>query len=129
MRSQRRALGEGCTSSIICEAELCAAILAMVLWKDVLCRRPVIAYIDNNSAQDVLRSGLARNRVAIALTKFYLTVESLSRSYPWFTRVPSPSNCADLHSRKSILEWRGLRASDHCEALSSLLEVCPSVPG
>ena len=42
-RDQRKALGEGCTSSIIFEAELCAAILAMVLWKDVLCGRPVVA--------------------------------------------------------------------------------------
>ena len=81
-KDQRKALGEGCISSIIFEAELCAAILAMVLWKDVLCGRPVVAYIDNNSVRDVLISGSARNRMAIALTKLYLTVESLSRSYP-----------------------------------------------
>ena len=76
------------------------------------------------SARDVLISGSARNRVGIALTKLYLTVESLSRSFPWFAKVPSPSNCADEHSRKVILDWRGLHASDCTEALASILEVC-----
>ena len=45
---------------------------------------------------------------------------------PWFARVPSPSNNAQ-HSRKLILEWGGLRASDCSEALASILEVCPLV--
>ena len=96
--AQRVALGEGRASSIIFEAELCAAILAMVLWQADLCGRPVVFYVDNNSSRDVLISGVARNKVAIALTKLYLTVESLSRCFPWFTRVPSPSNCADRRS-------------------------------
>ena len=125
-RSQRESLGEGRASTIIFEAELRAAILAMVLWKGELCGRPVVCYVDNNSARDVLISGVARNRVAVALTKLYLTVESLSRCFPWFTRVPSPSNCADPHSREVISEWRGLRPTDHDKALSSILEVCPS---
>ena len=73
-RDQRRRLGEGHTSSIIFEAELCAAILAMVVWRDSLCGCPVVAYIDNNSARDVLIGGAARNRVGVALTKLYLTV-------------------------------------------------------
>ena len=125
-RTQRESLGEGHASSSIFEAELCAAILAMVLWREELCGRSVVCYVDNNSARDVLISGVARNRVAMALTKLYLTVESLSRCFPWFTRVPSPSNCADPHSREVITEWRGLRPTDHKEALSSILEVCPS---
>ena len=127
-RPQRVILGEGRASTIIFEAELCAAILAMVLWKVELHGRPVVFYVDNNSSRDVLISGMARNKVAIALTKLYLTVESLARCFPWFTRVPSPSNCADPHSRELIAEWRGLRASDHGDALASILEVCPSVP-
>ena len=127
-RDQRRMLGEGHTSSIIFEAELCAAILAMVVLRDILCGRPVGAHIDNNSARDVPISGSARNRVGIALTKLYLTVESLSRILG-SPRVPSPSNCADEHSRKMILDWRGLRASECTEALASILEVCPLARG
>ena len=83
----------------------------------------MVVFIDNNSARDVLISGLARNM----LTKLYLTVEAMTRSFPWFTRVPSPSNCADSPSRSLLLEWKGLKPSSCADALDSILEVCPDL--
>ena len=74
-----------------------------------LAARPVARYIDNNSARDVLISGSARNEVG-SLQSCYLTVESLSRSFVWFTRAPSPSNVTDALSREvmSSLSLQGV---------------------
>ena len=69
-------------------------VLAYILWKDHLAARPVVCYIDNNSV-----SGSARNEIGSLLVKLFLTVESLSRSFAWFSRVPSPSNMADEPSK------------------------------
>ena len=46
--------------TVIFEAELIAVIVAVKLWKDDLLDRPVVIFVDNNSARDVAVSGSAR---------------------------------------------------------------------
>ena len=71
--SFQRALGVDESSTIIFEAELCAVVLAYVLWRDDICSRPIVCYIDNNATRDVLISGSARNQVGARLARLLLT--------------------------------------------------------
>ena len=70
---QRRSLGEGSSKTIIFEVELCAVVLATDLRG-----RPVVAYVDNNSARDTLISGVARIRIATSLIKLCFFLETVS---------------------------------------------------
>ena len=96
---QKNLLGERKSKTIIFEAELVATILGVVLWKNHLSGRPVVCYTDNNGTRDVLINASARNEVGSRLVQLYLGVESLIGFFPWFSRVPSPSNIADDPSK------------------------------
>ena len=124
---QKNLLGEGRSKTIIFEAELVAAILGVVLWQGHFKGRPVVCYTDNNGARDVLINAAARNEVGSRLVQLYLSVESLAGCYPWFSRVPSPSNIADEPSRTlmSVLTFEGqtVGAQDCAEPLGEVLSV------
>ena len=116
--SFQRALGVDESSTIIFEAELCAVVLAYVLWRDDICSRPIVCYIDNNATRDVLISGSARNQVGARLARLLLTVETLAKTFSWFARVPSPSNLADEPSRTlmSTFQFEGVvLEADSCQ--------------
>ena len=106
--AQKTLLGEGKTKTIIFEAELATVIIAFALWRSWLNGRPVVFYIDNNSARDVSISGVSRNSVGRALL---LTVETVSQAYTWFARVPSPANVADEPSR-TVMQSMNVRGQD-----------------
>ena len=126
-KGQRAKLGEDRSSTVIFEAELCAMVLAFVVWKEKIASRPVVHYVDNNAARDVLIKGAARNDVGYKLAKLFLTIEDLARVFTWVTRVPSPSNIADEPSRKIVHEfaWNGrqLRATDCAAPLDEILTI------
>ena len=107
--AQKALLGEGLSKTIIFEAELATVIIAFVLWRSWLKGRPIVFYIDNNSARDVAISGVSRNRVGKSLAALLLTVETMSQAYTWFARTPSPANVADEPSRAVLqsMEIRG----------------------
>ena len=73
----------------------------LLLWWACRCGKsaPAVFYIDNNSARDVAISGSGRSRVVNCLIDRLLTSETNSSCFPWFARVPSPSNPADGPSR------------------------------
>ena len=104
--SMRAALGEQTKRTIIFEAEFLALVCAMKLWVRYLAWSPVVAFVDNNSARDVAISAKARSIAAKGLVSEYLKAEYDFGVIPWVCRVPSPSNCADMPSRK------------HCEHIS-----------
>ena len=106
--AQKTLLGEGKTKTIIFEAELATVIIAFAFWRSWLNGRPVVFYIDNNSARDVSISGVSRNSVGRALL---LTVETVSQAYTWFARVPSPANVADEPSR-TVMQSMNVRGQD-----------------
>ena len=73
--------------------------MGVSLWEAMLDSAPAVFYIDNNSARDVAISGSGRSRVVNCLIDRLLTSETNSSCFPWFARVPSPSNPADGPSR------------------------------
>ena len=96
----RALLGEGSKETIIFEAELVALICAMRLWKHKLQGKPVLFFVDNNSARDVAISGAARSAVANRLLDLLLSDECSAEILAWYQRVPSPSNVADHPSKR-----------------------------
>ena len=109
--AQKALLGEGKAKTIIFEAELATVIIAFALWRSWLNGRPVVFYIDNNSARDVAISGVSRNSVGKALAALLLTVETISQAYTWFARVPSPANVADKPSR-TVMKCMNVQGHD-----------------
>jgi len=97
--------------TVIFEAELIAVIVAVKLWKDDLLDRPVVIFVDNNSARDVAVSGSARTVTPLKLVNLLLTLEDEFSIIPWYARVPSKSNPADEPSRSDKeIESLGQRA-------------------
>ena len=80
--------------------ELVALICAMRLWKHKLQGKPVLFFVDNNSARDVAISGAARSAVANRLLDLLLSDECSAEILAWYQRVPSPSNVADHPSKR-----------------------------
>ena len=95
-------LGAETKKTIIFEAELLACIAAIILWRCRIKHRPIVAYVDNNSARDVVISGKARNSIGRRLISLLLAVEDVAGINVWVSRVPSPSNPADILSREVV---------------------------
>ena len=96
------ALGGPDKGTLMVEAELLAVVVSIVLWKKTLSNHPLVAYIDNNSARNVCISEKARNNVGSSPDYLVLSVEDASGISPWFVKVPSPSNPADILSRELV---------------------------
>ena len=79
-------------------------ILAIKQWLDLIKHSLVVCFIDNNSARDVAISAGGRSKVALALIDVLLRVEHDGAFFPWYARVPSPSNPSDRPSRNNS-EW------------------------
>ena len=120
------ALGAKSKKSIIFEAEMLAMVLAIKVWQPYIGHKPVLVFIDNNSTRDVAISGKARGKVAASLIEFLLHLEDEASIWPWYSRVPSESNPADLPSRKRCMKvnimGRSVRASAVDESLSVLFK-------
>ena len=95
----RKLLGEINKDTIIMEAEFVAVLLAFRLWGKRVANSPVVAFIDNNSVRDILISCRGRSPTVKSLLKMFVSLEVECEFIPWFSRVPSPSNCADLPSK------------------------------
>ena len=110
--SQLKALGAESRRTVIFEAELLAVLVALTAWSNRLEACPVVFYIDNNAARDVAISGNARSPVGLKLVSGLLALEDRLSIYPWFSRVPSPSNIADAPSRLCLEPLTQLSAAE-----------------
>ena len=110
--SQLKALGADSRRTVIFEAELLAVLVAMTAWAALIEACPVVFYIDNNAARDVAISGNARSPVGLKLVSGLLALEDRLSLYPWFSRVPSPSNIADAPSRLCLDPLRQLSVKE-----------------
>ena len=95
-------LGGQTKDTIIFEAELLALVVAMSEWSHIFQGCPVVFFVDNNSSRDVAISGSARNDAANTMIDALLKVEAESSAFPWYARVPSPSNPSDELSRGDV---------------------------
>ena len=69
----KKALGEGSAVQIILEAEMLAMIVALALWGNKIEGHPVVFYVDNNSARDIVISGCARSAIPSKLLEVFLS--------------------------------------------------------
>ena len=102
--SQTSDLGGSSKKTIIFEAEMVAVIVAIRLWMECIRNAMVICFIDNNSARDISISASGRSSLAMALVEVLLQSEHRGSFFPWYARVPSPSNPADSPSRNDTLQ-------------------------
>ena len=109
-----KCLGGDSKETVIFEAELLALVVAMSQWSPVFQGRPVVYFVDNNSARDVAISGSARNQSANIMIDALLRVEAESSSSPWYARVPSPSNPSDELSRGDLSFFTSLGTPRVC---------------
>ena len=71
----REALGEKNQKQIIFEAETLAAVVAFVLWKDLLAGQRVFFFVDNEGTKFSLLKGLADNQVVDRLAEAFIVCE------------------------------------------------------
>ena len=89
----------------IIEPEMIAVILALRAWRESICNSMIVGFIDNNyAARDIAISASGRSSFSMALIEVLLQSEESGAFYPWFARVPSPSNPGDRPSRNET-EW------------------------
>ena len=118
---QISSLGGDGKKTIIFEAEMIAVILALKTWQEIIRNSMLVAFIDNNSARDIAISASGRSDSSMALIEVLLRSEEGGAFYPWYARVPSPSNPGDRPSRGET-EWLDALGVDRI-CVSDLLSV------
>ena len=89
----------GVKRQVVGQAELFPCWAARVLWQDRLQGRPVVHFVDNESAKFALIKGTTGERTSAWICQQYWRKEVELESFSWLERVPSASNCADGPSR------------------------------
>ena len=85
--------------TVIGELETLAAAVALRLWSRVLTSSKLLLFIDNEGARFSLIKGVSKAPAITSICSIASQVLDESCIMPWFSRVPSPSNLADLPSR------------------------------
>ena len=86
-------------TQVIGQAELAPVILSIRLWADVLRGRHVIVFIDQDAARLGLVKAYSPSEVSSELIDVAMASVADVSVYPWFARVATASNIADLPSR------------------------------
>eukprot|EP00438_Fugacium_kawagutii_P018747 Skav204386 [mRNA] locus=scaffold2947:24764:26011:+ [translate_table: standard] len=81
------------------EAEVLPYSVALETWKDILAGACIFVYIDNEAAKSAWITGFADSKVARRMLHFGTHLEAALDVHPYFCRVPTFSNIADLPSR------------------------------
>ena len=84
---------------IIGPVETYAVAVARCVWDFALRGCRCVYYIDNYGALDAFIKGFSSNAYMSDILLSFEQRELSGPSWPWFTRVPSESNCADDPSR------------------------------
>ena len=90
--------------------ELYAILVARMLWRAYIDGSRAIFFIDNNSAMDACIKGTSGSQPVRRLLLCWEKLEETSRSWVWFTRVPSQSNPSDEPSRACFQMMKKLGA-------------------
>eukprot|EP00971_Amphidinium_carterae_P249718 4956549-Amphidinium_carterae.1 len=92
------------SKQIIFLVELLPVLVAKTRWHASLQSRPVIFFIDNESARSVLVSCSTASQFAMRIVWSILELDVKSLAMNWYARVPSASNPADAPSRGAVRE-------------------------
>jgi len=87
-------LNPGSRKTAIFECEFLALFCAMLIWGSSV--SAVVVYTDNNAVRDAMISCHTTNHVAKKILIATLSLESELQLAPWYARVPTDSNTADI---------------------------------
>ena len=100
--------------------ELYAVCVARETWKDTLDDNRCIFFIDNQGDLDALIKGYSSEASMQSLLLVLERLDAKNPCMPWYCRVPSQSNIADLPSRG---RWKDFLAMlPNCKVVNT---VCP----
>lgn len=103
------ALNPSRKQTIIFECEFFALFCALHAWADVA-GPAIVIYTDNNAVRDSMISCNTGNEVAKKILVATLVSEMQAQLTPWYSRVPTDSNCADAPSRLDITSLQSVCA-------------------
>ena len=89
--------------------EAYAVAVARLLWHQRLAGQHVVFHVDNYGAMDAFVKGSSTSKHVRDILLAFERCESTPThpSWPWFSRVPSASNCADDSSRGALDKFLG----------------------
>ena len=87
------------SSNPIAEIEAIGAMVALLLWRDVVVDRAVLAFNDNEAVKAAMIAGTSSSPRVAWVLEVTLRLEIATRSLLWWERVASDSNIADAPSR------------------------------
>ena len=83
----------------VAQSELLPIVLTKVTFTQVLLRRRVLMFIDNDSVRAALISGTTAAQASYDLLMEICAADAVTPAHTWYERVPSTSNPADAASR------------------------------
>ena len=84
---------------IIGELETLAVLVALKLWRRLLCSKHLMVFIDNEGCRYLILKGSAGNKNLSKLVHQIARCEEEESLFVWYARVPSECNIADPPSR------------------------------
>ena len=96
---------------IIGPVEAHAVLVARKVWHQFIVGNRCIYFIDNYGAMDASIKGSSNSLELREILLGFERQECNGLHWPWFSRVPSPSNCADDPSRIGSVTCEFLRDS------------------
>ena len=116
-------LGSLYKHTVIYELELLAGVLAIRLWCRFIEDRQCVLYVDNDGARHSYISGVSHDPVVETILDDFVFFEESCRTSLWVARVPSPSNVADLPSRRDF----SFLAEKGCERVPVSTDLFPLI--
>ena len=104
---------------IVCQIELFALVLIRWLWKEQMCNRRCLFFVDNEVARYAAIKGSSDNLAMRNLMRAFLALDLTHPLFAWIESVPSKSNLADPPSRQCPEEACKLLEIDSWEIFNS----------
>jgi hypothetical protein len=106
---------------LVTEAELYPVVVASKLWKDHFTFRRALVFVDSEPAKHCLIRGTSNVETCAALVQRFYEEVDLLNMFPWFSRVPSMSNPADLPSRLDFISSSELFGAELVDVPTELI--------
>ena len=84
---------------VIGQAELLPLLVAKTIWREFLSNRKVIYFMDNDGSRQAVIKGYSPVITSLRIILKCAHSDAVSRSTPWYARVPTKSNIGDEPSR------------------------------
>ena len=115
--------------TVIGERETLSAAVALMFWGSRIASSKLLIFIDNEGSRFSLIKGYSK---AASITHICALASSAVDSYcimPWYSRVPSLSNLADLPSRNAQHELLPLSLRSSHKSVKDVAEECLQFAG